>query len=478
MSTNRRRFIAGASAASFGLPLLLSAQARGANDEIRVGVVGLGIRGTGAHIPGMAPQHGVKIVAVCDPDRSRSAAAAKLCEKNFRQKVDRYADVRKLLDRKDVDVVCIATQQYWHALGAIWACQAGKHVYVEKPASHYIWEGRQMVNAARRYRRIVQCGTQQRSNHGTRAAVEWIRAGNLGKIKLITTFANKPRASVGKRATPLPIPPEVDYDLWCGPAKRLPIYRDRLQYDCSFDWNTGDGESANQGVHEIDVARWILGETELPRRVMSIGGRFIFNDAADCPNTQIIYYDFPTAPVLYEVHNLRTAKGSKEIPDFRGLRGGVAVDCEGGSVLINGGGKAFDPQGKLIKTFRSGDDHFVNFIEAVRSGRREKLHAEILEGHLSTRICHAGNISYRLGRQATQAEIRPLVRDIPEWNAMFDRLLVHLRAHAVDVDAPSITMGPWLETVPGQECFVDNAAANALVKGFYRKPYVVPEVKI
>ncbi len=200
-----------------------------------------------------------------------------------------------------------------------------------RPASTSTWKSRPRTTSGKAgrwstprgsYQRIVQCGTQQRSNNGTRAAIDWIRAGNLGKIKLITAFANKPRVSVGKRNQPLPIPPEVDYDLWCGPAKKLPIYRNNLQYDCSFDWNTGDGESANQGVHEIDVARWLLGETELPRRVMSIGGRFVFNDAADCPNTQIIYYDFPTAPVLYEVHNLRAAKDSKKVPEFRRHAGG------------------------------------------------------------------------------------------------------------------------------------------------------------
>ena len=178
---------------------------------------------------------------------------------------------------------------------------------------------------------------------------------------------------------------------------------------------------------------------------MSIGGRFVFNDAADVPNTQIIYYDFPTAPVLYEVHNLRTAKNSKEIPEFRRMRVGVAVDCEGGSVLISNGGKALDKQGNTIKNFVGGGDHFANFIQAVRSGRREKLHAEILEGHLSTRICHAGNISYRLGRKAGQDEIRKVTQDVPAWNAAFDRLLGHLRAHEVDVDAPSITLGPWLK---------------------------------
>ena len=160
------------------------------------------------------------------------------------------------------------------------------------------------------------------------------------------------------------------------------------------------------------------------------------------------------------------------------MRVGVAVDCEGGSVLISNGGKALDKQGNTIKTFVGGGDHFVNFIQAVRSGRREKLHADILEGHLSTRICHAGNISYRLGRQAAKDEIRQVTREIPAWNAMFDRLLAHLRAHEIDVDAPSITLGPWLEAASGQECFVDNTAANQLVKGFYRKPYLVPEISI
>ncbi len=210
MSITRRQFVQKASvaAASVGLPAMVSSRVFGANEELRVGVVGLGIRGTGAHIPGMAMQKGVAIVAVCDPDRTRSAAAAKSCERRYRRKPDQYVDVRKLLERNDIDVVCVATQQYWHALGAIWACQAGKHVYVEKPASHYIWEGRQMVNAARRYNRIVQCGTQQRSNNGTRAAIEWIRAGNLGKIKLVTAFANKPRVSVGKRDQPLRIRPK------------------------------------------------------------------------------------------------------------------------------------------------------------------------------------------------------------------------------------------------------------------------------
>lgn len=487
MSINRRQFVkrAAVGAASIGVPLLVSSRVFGANETIRVAVVGLGSRGVDVHVPSMEQQKGVSVVALCDPDRSRLATAAKRFEQKYHRAPQQYVDIRKLLENKEVDVVSHATQTYWHVLGTIWACQAGKHVYVEKPACHYIWEGRQMVAAARKYNRLVQIGSQERSIPGTREAVEWVRAGNLGKIKMITGFVNKPRTSVGKGTVPLQIPPEVDYDLWCGPAKKVPLYRDRLHYDCAFDWNTGGGDAVNQGAHQMDVARWVLGETDLPRRVMSIGGRFQFNDAADCANTLIIYYDFPTAPVIYEVHNFRSAKGVRQAPLFRGLEVGAAVDCEGGYVMFRLGAKAFDTKGNEIKRFGEikegpgAEDHlhFENFIDAVRVSDRQKLHAEILEGHVSASVCHTGNISYRLGKKATVEEIRKVTGEIPAWNEAFDRLLAHLKANEIDVSGRTITLGPWLETIPGQERFKDNAEANAIVKGSYRAPFEVPEVK-
>ena len=470
----RRDFVKSSIAAGVAAALPFS-RVRGANDRIYVGVVGLGGRGTGAHIPSFESQKGVTVVALSDPDRERMGGAAKLIESKYNHKVEQYVDMRKMFDRKDIDAIGNATQNYWHALSTIWACQAGKHVYVEKPLSHYIWEGRQMVNAAGKYDRIVQCGTQRRSQSSIAQAIQWIRQGNLGRIKYITAFANKPRSSCGRRDTPLPIPDTIDYDLWCGPAKKVPIYRDRLQYDCSFDWNTGDGESCNQGVHEVDVARWCLGEKMLPRRVMSIGGRFLFNDACNVPNTQIIYYDFPTAPLLYEVHNLCKAKGSAEMPVFRGEQVGVIVDCEGGSVSLYRG-IAWDNEGKQVRSFSGGGDHFVNFIEAVRSGRREDLNAEVLEGHLSTAVCHTGNISYRLGGKASKEEMRAQVRDILIFSEMFNRLLGHLAAHEIDVDANTVTLGPWLDIDRENERFKDDEQANRLVRGFYREPYLVPDL--
>lgn len=450
---------------------------QGANGRIRVGLVGCGGRGVGAHIPSFEKQQGVTVVALSDPDRQRMAEAARIIELKYGHKVAQYVDMREMFDRNDLDVIANATQNYWHGLSTIWACQAGKHVYVEKPLSHYIWEGRQMVNAARKYNRIVQCGTQRRSQSSIAKAIQWIQEGNLGRIKYVTAFANKKRSSCGKRNSPLPIPDCIDYDLWCGPAKKLPIYRDRLQYDCSFDWNTGDGESCNQGVHEVDVARWCLGEKMLPRRVISIGGRFVFNDACDVPNTQIIYYDFPRAPLLYEVHNLTKAKGSDEMPEFRGERVGVIVDCEGGSVSLYRG-LAWDNQGKEVKKFSGGGDHFVNFIEAVRNDRREDLNAEVLEGHISTAVTHTGNISYRLGVKASLKKMRTQVRDIPIFANMFKRMLEHLKNHDIKVNAGTISLGPWLQIDRQNECFRDNEQANCLVHGFYREPYVVPDLSV
>ena len=194
--------------------------------------------------------------------------------------------------------------------------------------------------------------------------------------------------------------------------------------------------------NEVDVARWCLGETMLPRKVMSIGGRFLFNDACDVPNTQIIYYDFPTAPVLYEVHNLRKEKGSSEMPSFRGERVGVVVDCEGGSVSLYRG-IALDKDGKEVQRFSGGGDHFVNFIEAVRKGDRGHLNAEVEVGHISTAVTHTGNISLRVGEVATAKQQRDAVDDTPLFNEMYDRFVAHLAANEIDLN--TATLGEWLD---------------------------------
>ncbi len=475
MSLTRRRFLQGSAAAAsvVAMPRLAASSLRGANETIRMGVIGCGGRGN-YHIDRFGSQEGVVVAAVCDPDRERSAAAAAKIKSKYKNEPAQYADVREMLEKAQLDAVSVATMQYWHALPTIWACQAGKDVYCEKPLSHYIHEGQVMVRAARKYKRIVQIGTQARATRATIDAVKFIQDGGLGKIKYVTAFANKPRTPIGNRDEPLPIPDSVDYDLWCGPADNGPIYRDRLQYDCSFTWDKGDGESCNQGVHEIDVARWLLDESEMPRRTISLGGRFAFNDAGDVPNTQIIYYDFPTAPVLYEVHNMRAAKGSGAAPTFRGSRTDVCAHCEGGYAFVRSG-QVFDNDGKKIKSFGGGEDIFQNFIGAVRSQRQEDLAADILEGHRSTTVTHLGNISYRVGKPASQGEIRERIVGAPLFEEMFDRMVTHLKAHEIDVDQPTINLGEWLDVDVKNERFKDHDQANAIVEGFYRDAYPLPK---
>lgn len=481
-SITRRKFIHGsaASAAAIAIPRMAGASVLGANDEIRMALIGCGVR-AGTHIAEFGKLKGVRIVAVCDPDRTRTAKIAATIEKKFGYKPDEVVDVRRVFDRKDVDAVSVATMQYWHALPTIWACRTGRHVYVEKPLSHFIWEGRQMVHAARKYDRLVQIGTQSRSTRGYAELAAWLKEGHLGKIKYATCFANKPRTSIGKRTEPLPIPETLDYELWCGPARKEPIYRDKIQYDCSFTWNMGDGESCNQGVHEVDIARWILGYSGLPRRTMSIGGRFVFNDAGEVPNTQIICYDYPEAPILYEVHNLpknkecMTPKKWSTQPDFKGAKVGVCVQCEGGYTL---GTSAYDNKGTKLKSFAAKEDHFENFIKALRSGRRADLNAEIEGGHRSTSICHAGNISYRLGHVASLDEQKRQVADIAPWREMHERYVKYLGD--IGVDPGTSTLGPWLECDAERECIKGphDEEANKLVRGVYREPFVVPEVKV
>jgi len=479
MSLTRRNFLKASVLASTAAasPFLVPESAFGANETIQVGVVGLGIRGTHSHVPALSALPNVKVVALADPDKPRMAAAAKwMQDKNYTHQVDHHEDFRTMYDRDDIQAVAIATMNYWHGLNTIWACQAGKHVFVEKPLAHFIWEGRQMVNAARKYNRIVQHGTQLRSLGAVRDARAWIQAGNLGKIKSITAYANKPRASIGNRTEPLPLPEGLNYDLWCGPAKDGPIFRDRLQYDCSFTWNMGDGESLNQGVHQIDVARWVLDIEEMPRRVISLGGRFLFNDVGDVPNTQIIYYDYPETPILYEVHNLRVAKGSNDVLRFRGFsQDGIVVDCEGGWVGIDHGARciAFDKDNNRIQAWTSGGNNYANFIDAVRAGDRKLLDSDVLEGQISTRIGHAGNISYRLGKKADVNTQKKAIEDYPLMVEMHDRFLKHIAAH--DIDSSEAILGEWLVCDTKHECFVDNVEANKLAKGFYRNPYIVED---
>jgi predicted dehydrogenase len=436
----------------------------------------VGIRSQGSnHIKWFSKIPGVRVVAICDADRSfLDREAGKFAERN--EKVDTYVDYRKLLEDKNIDAVTTATPNHWHALVTVWACQAGKDVYVEKPVSHNIWEGRRMVEAARKYNRIVQSGTQRRSDTGLREALEYINQGNLGKMTLIRGFVYVRRDSIGQVDGPQPVPETVDYNLWSGPAPTAPLMRKNLHYDWHWTWGTGDGDFGNNGIHYMDICRWFSGRQELAPRVLGLGGRFGYIDDGETPNTEILFYDYEPAPILFELRGLPRAKGDSAMDDYRGIRGGVVVDCEGGYLA---GGWAYDKDGKRIKQFRltEGAGHHENFIQAVRSRKVSDLNADVLEGHLSSALCHMGNISYRLGREASRAQIVERIGDNKDIAESFERFQDHLLLNGVDVKQTPRMLGPWLTMDPQTERFTGEFAdeANKLARGTYREPFVVPE---
>jgi len=385
-----------------GLPASSWSRILGANDSIRMAVVGFNGQGK-SHINGFSKIEGVRLVALCDVDRDvLDREAQKL--RNVENPVETYTDVRKLLENKDIDAISTASPNHWHALISIWACQAGKDVYVEKPVSHNVWEGRKIVEAARKYGRIVQTGTQSRSNMALREALSWVQAGNLGKIKVARGLCYKRRDSIGKVDGPQPVPASVDYDLWCGPAPKTPLMRKRLHYDWHWVWPTGSGDLGNQGIHQMDICRWALGKQEVSPRVFSVGGRLGYIDDGETPNTQFVVHDYRDALLIFEVRGLPARSGAKEMDKYRTQSVGNVIECEGGYLADT---VAYDNQGKEIKKFvEKGEGHHENFINAVRSRKPSDLHAEILEGHLSSALCHTGNISYKLGRQTNPEEIR------------------------------------------------------------------------
>ena len=486
MSVSRRHFLATTASVAAATSLLSSRRTFAAESaDIRIATIG--VRGRGqSHLDGLSRN----IVAICDVDEDiLHERADKFAEKHGR-KVELFTDYRKLLERQDIDAVTIATPNHTHALLAVAAAQAGKDVYLEKPIAQTIWESRQVVQAARKYDRIIQCGTQARSSESIKSAVAFVRSGELGPIRYAVGTCYKPRPSIGKLDKPLVIPATIDYDLWCGPAEKVDLYRSMLHYDWHWDFNTGNGDLGNQGIHQMDVARWFLGADKLAPRVVSIGGRVGYDDAGNTPNSQIAYFDYPSAPLIFEVRGLPRSKEAQKsqqswagsMDKYRGIDIGVLVQCEKGHVLADGSyqsSSAYDNQGKLIKEWRvAGQSHFKNWLEAVANRNRTSLHAEIYEGHLSSSLCFMGSISHRLGKQVNASEIAAQVAGREHLADSFDRMAGHLRANDVDIDSQAaLTLGATLELDPTTELFVDNPAANELRTRQQRAPFVIPDLE-
>ncbi len=490
MAVTRRQFLgtsaAAASAAALGLAWADRAFAQNTSG-IRLAQIGFNSQGSG-HI-----QHNhSNLVALCDVDEQVLDRMADQLRERHGLKLDKFTDYRKLLERNDIDAVSIATPNHTHALIAVAAAQAGKHVYVEKPVSHNIWEGRQMVLAARQNNRLMQCGTQSRSSDSLRDAVAFVQNGELGEIRYALGTCYKPRPSIGKKLTqPLQIPSNFHFDLWCGPAANDDLYRSRIHYDWHWDWNTGNGDMGNQGIHQMDIARWFLGEGKLAPRVVSIGGRLGYEDAGNTPNTQVVFLDYPKAPLIFETRGLPRIQGVKgdwwpAMDQFRGSQIGVIIQCERGYVLVPSYVEAiaYDNFGHLIKRWKASDDslgrHIKNFLSAVAANEPSRLHGDIQEGHVSSSLCHIGGVSHQLGKPATAGEIAEQIKGNERLSISFDRMASHLRANGVNIDTNDgtlLTFGPWLELDPDSEQFTNNDAANELRSRKQREPFVIPDLE-
>lgn len=463
-----------------------TATTKSPNGDIRVAVVGVNNQGNG-HISRFRKLEGVQLVALCDVDsRVLARRAGELKTHNI--DVTTYTDYRKLLERSDIDAVVIATPNHWHALQTIWACQAGKDVYVEKPISHNIFEGRKAVEAAKKYNRIVQAGTQSRSAAELHEAAAYIRAGKLGKIQWARGLCYKPRDTIGKTTGPQQVPSTVDYDLWSGPAPLVPPRRNSkagtVHYDWHWFWNYGGGDIANQGIHQMDVARWLLGDLGFPPSVMSIGGRFGYEDDAETPNTQITVFGYET-PLIFEVRGLPRKAGEKAMDAYRGARVGVVIQCEGGYFAPgeSGGGAVYDNNGKKITQFtgEGGESHPKNFITAVRSRKESDLNGKMEACHISSSLCHLANISYRLGTEKSNDAIKDAVASDAQMKDSFGRMIEHLQANNVDVAKTPTVIGPALQLAAGSESFVTKEKydvgyfANTMLTRQYRAPFIVPD---
>ena len=440
---NRRQFVkqTGVAGLMAGSMLKTSWAKASPNDTVNVAVMGIHSHG-GALANGFAKLPNVNVAMICDIDENLLPEAVANIEKACGKRAKTETDIRRVLDNKDIDAIVVAAPNHWHALATIWACQAGKDVYVEKPVSWSISEGRRMVEAARKFNRIVQTGTQNRSRPVIQAAVDFLHSGKLGKIQEIRCLVFRPRETIG-RGKPGTLPKGINYELWTGPAAMRPYQENRFHYNWHWFWDTGNGETGNNGPHYTDIARWILKKHEHPVRVQSMGNMEIPDSDQETPSTQISTLEYQDKTRLQiEVRNWYTNAED-------GLRMGLLVYGSEGWMRLGTDdwatyfGRKNEPGPKMteeeadskVQTLNAQGTgeapHLLNFVNAVRSRKRADLHAEIEEGHYSTALCHLANIAYRTGR-------------------------------TVNFDSK-------------QERFIGDNEANALLtRASYRAPFVVP----
>ncbi|MDO4586751.1 MAG: Gfo/Idh/MocA family oxidoreductase [Planctomycetia bacterium] len=461
----------------------------GPNDILNVMVVGCGGRGAGSHMPEFLKHPKTQILYLCDPDIARAEALVdKVAEKQNGIRPKAISDMREALDDSNLNIVSCATTNHWHALCGVWAMQAGKHAYIEKPICHNIHEGKALIAAAKKYDCICQVGSQCRSNPANIEAFQFAKEGGIGEIKLTRGLCYKRRKSIGSLGQ-YPVPQGIDYNLWSGPAPIVdPVTRPNFHYDWHWQRLYGNGDLGNQGPHQTDIARTLLGVSEFPTNIISYGGRLGYQaerkddnyvDAGDTANTEVSIYNYADGKTLvFETRGLETK-------DYRGtMIGVVAYGSEGYMVQVNYGlTKVFDLDGKPIKDFSGGSDslHFDNFVTAILDHKPEMLNADARCGHLSAGLSHLGNISYYLGEnnKVSPEEAKKIVADIPGNDDNLDtlnRTLQHLKDNGVDLEKTPLSMGVALQFDPQTETFVDNSEATKLESREYRDDFIVPEI--
>lgn len=438
-SLNRREFMMGAAGAAAAFAVMPRSRVYGANDKVRIGVMGLGGRGTFL-AESFANRPDTEIAYLCDPDTRRFARAREAVEETQNRRPKLVQDFRKILDDRDVDVLINATPDHWHGLGTIMACQAGKDVYVEKPMSHNIFEGRKMVEAARKYKRVVQVGMQSRSAPYTKKAKDYIQSGKMGEIYIVRVF-NMMQHPMQRPSPDRPVPEGFDYDIWCGPAPKHPYNPSRRWLNM---WDYSCGPIPGDAVHQMDLARYLIDDIPYPKTVAHAGGVSFLKDGRDTPDTQLALFEYGPLTLMLEAAlwtpymkktpaNIRDSDRFPNWPfsstkvEILGTKGFMYFGRHGG------GWEAYDEQGELVHSEygRQGDkEHQDNFIDCIRTRKKPTSDVEI--GHLTVLLCHMANISYRVGNQR-------------------------------------------LELDPKTETFTNCDEANKYLKRTYREPWVVPD---
>jgi predicted dehydrogenase len=514
---SRRSFLAASASATLattGLSRVIAAptafKAQQDSQTIRMAVIGAGGRG-GSHVQAWLNAANCEIAAIVDVDDAQAKRKVDQIEKYYKKKnqaappIKTARDIREILDDDSINTVSIATPNHWHALGGVWAMQAGKDAYIEKPVCHNIQEGAALIAAARGLGRICQVGTQCRSAQALQEAMAFIKSGGIGEVKLARGLCYKRRAAIGPLGD-YKVPENCDFDLWSGPATFTSpkVTRGRFHYDWHWQRHYGNGDLGNQGPHQTDIARWGLGVDTHPNSIVSYGGRLGYQaekkdakyvDAGDTANTEVSIYDYGDKCLVFETRGLGV-KGSDDPivnklfqrkPKDGNVIGVIFFGSEGYLAQRSYSHcTAYDKNFNVIKEFKGGGDHFGNFLQACRSRNHKELNADVREGHLSAGVSHLGNISYYLGEGNKQSvkqigETLSGIKSLDDNEETLSRTVKHLQKNGVDLAKYPMSMGPVLNFDPEKETFADNAAADAMLTREYRDGFVCPkpsEIKV